>query len=151
MLGREAQIVLIYQGDLMKIRTGFVSNSSSSSFVVNLAFPKGFKKTAENLQKLLFAKQLADGEEFLKYIDPYGNNDPDNPEEEYEIAEVAKFLAENLEGPWQLTDDDVYILTGDWESEYIDAFLYLLDRNNGQDGYESPSPFAAVPYKMITF
>jgi hypothetical protein len=133
----------------MKIRTGFVSNSSSSSFVVNLAFPKGFAVTAANLKDLLFAKQLAAGEKTLKYVDPYGNNDPDDPEEEYKIDEVADFLAANLEGPWRLTDDDVYTLTGDWESEYIDAFLYILDQDNSHD---SPgSPFAAVPYKMTTF
>jgi len=133
----------------MKIRAGFVSNSSSSSFVVNLAFPKGFALTAKNLQNLLFAKQLAAGQKTLKYVDPYGNNDPNDPEEEYEIAEVAEFLAANLAGPWQLTDDDVYTLTGDWESDYIDAFLYTLDLD---DSHDSPvSPFAAVPHKMITF
>jgi hypothetical protein len=37
----------------MKIRSGFVSNSSSSSFVV--AFPAGFKATPANVQAYLFA------------------------------------------------------------------------------------------------
>jgi hypothetical protein len=37
----------------MKIRTGFVSNSSSSSFVVVAAFPKGFKATRESVRKYL--------------------------------------------------------------------------------------------------
>ena len=133
----------------MKTRLGFVSNSSSSSFVVNLALPKGFTVTAENLKNLLFAEQLAAGAKTLKYVDPDGHNNPDDPEEEYEIAEVAEFLAKNLEGPWQLTDDDVYTLIGDWESDYIDAFLYTLDRDESHD---SPvSPFAAIPHKMITF
>jgi hypothetical protein len=36
----------------MKIRSGFVSNSSSSSFVV--AFPKGFIPSLENVQHYLF-------------------------------------------------------------------------------------------------
>jgi hypothetical protein len=36
----------------MKIRSGFVSNSSSSSFVV--AFPKGFASSLENVQNYLF-------------------------------------------------------------------------------------------------
>jgi hypothetical protein len=37
----------------MKVRTGFVSNSSSSSFVV--AFPKGFNPSLENVQNYLFS------------------------------------------------------------------------------------------------
>jgi hypothetical protein len=37
----------------MKIRTGFVSNSSSSSFVVLAAFPKGFVATEANVEKYL--------------------------------------------------------------------------------------------------
>jgi hypothetical protein len=37
----------------MKIRTGFVSNSSSSSFVVVAAFPKGFKATRTSVTKYL--------------------------------------------------------------------------------------------------
>lgn len=36
----------------MKIRQGFVSNSSSSSFIV--PFPKGFKPSAESVQEYLF-------------------------------------------------------------------------------------------------
>ena len=39
----------------MKVRQGFVSNSSSSSFVV--AFPKGFVATEESVKELLFAGQ----------------------------------------------------------------------------------------------
>ena len=39
----------------MKVRQGFVSNSSSSSFVV--AFPKGFTPSEETVKELLFAGQ----------------------------------------------------------------------------------------------
>lgn len=38
----------------MKVRQGFVSNSSSSSFVV--AFPKGFVPTEESVKELLFGQ-----------------------------------------------------------------------------------------------
>ena len=37
----------------MKIRAGFVSNSSSSSFVVLAAFPKGFSITEDHLRDYL--------------------------------------------------------------------------------------------------
>ena len=39
----------------MKVRQGFVSNSSSSSFVV--AFPKGFVATEDSVKELLFTGQ----------------------------------------------------------------------------------------------
>ena len=39
----------------MKIRQGFVSNSSSSSFIV--AFPKGMEISSDNVQNYLFADQ----------------------------------------------------------------------------------------------
>ena len=39
----------------MKVRHGFVSNSSSSSFIV--AFPKGFVATEESVKELLFQGQ----------------------------------------------------------------------------------------------
>lgn len=41
----------------MKIRQGFVSNSSSSSFIV--AFPKGMEISSDNVQNYLFAGQEA--------------------------------------------------------------------------------------------
>jgi len=43
----------------MKIRSGFISNSSSSSFIV--AFPKGFPHSPEQLQSVLFnaVKEIA--------------------------------------------------------------------------------------------
>ena len=39
----------------MKVRQGFVSNSSSSSFIV--AFPKDFEITSDNVRQYLFGEQ----------------------------------------------------------------------------------------------
>jgi hypothetical protein len=55
----------------MKIRTGFVSNSSSSSFVI--AFPHK-PKDAEDLKKMLFGKQ-----EWFYTGYSYGDEDTDVP------------------------------------------------------------------------
>ena len=52
----------------MKVRQGFVSNSSSSSFIV--AFPKDFEITSKNVRQYLFS----DREYVSAYGDAYGTD-----------------------------------------------------------------------------
>jgi hypothetical protein len=78
----------------MKIRDGFVSNSSSSSFVV------AFKKTpesAEELQKLLFGDEK-------HYPDPYA--DPDRIAF-FSSTQVARTVWEDIEHGAPLTEAQV--------------------------------------------
>jgi hypothetical protein len=53
----------------MKVRQGFVSNSSSSSFIVS--FPLGFEITAENIRNYLFKGQ----ESIYAYSEPISVSD----------------------------------------------------------------------------
>ena len=83
----------------MKIRTGFVSNSSSSSFVVLLNEVPG---SVDETIKLLFDR----GQE--KYEAPYDNTS-------YDLEEVAEEVLKQLRVGRELTEDDVVnVLCSGW-------------------------------------
>ena len=74
----------------MKVRKGFVSNSSSSSFIV--AFPKDFDQTADSIKKLLF-----DGVDVVAIYDDSLSTDT-----------AASIIAKDLEG--QMPNDKAKIM-----------------------------------------
>ena len=97
----------------MKIRNGFVSNSSSSSFVV--AFPKK-PDSIEELQQMMFGKQQWHYVPF--YDSEYIEKDPDAPVSEI----VPKVFAKIGE---RATYEEVYdSIRNGWFGYYIDPEMF---------------------------
>lgn len=86
----------------MKLRTGFVSNSSSSSFIV--AIPKRIK-TSKDLQKLLF------GDERF-YPNPYAGNDAHSPWG-WPIEEVVSVVYKDFIQAQILSEVDIMVMSDD--------------------------------------
>jgi len=115
------------EDEIMKIRNGFVSNSSSSSFIV--ALPKR-PKDAMELRKILFGEEEG-------YPNPYPfENCPRSWDTEYVAEEVIK----QLEGKKCLTKKQMIeeaIYTGELEDPEMPAFPdhkeYYIDHKLNQD------------------
>ena len=97
----------------MKIRKGFVSNSSSSSFVV--AFPKK-PESVEELQQMMFGKQQWHYVSF--YDSEYSEEDPDVPVSDIVPAVFAK-IGERA------SCEEVYdSIRGGYFGHYIDPEMF---------------------------
>jgi hypothetical protein len=120
----------------MKIRTGFVSNSSSSSFVV--AFPAKFVMNAENVKNYLFADwdptttfdtedyfwDEGDGEESREELAKYDVQDG-----KLDLLGAAKVIAETLgtSPTMRLPSNDIYAFNASNEDGGLAAMLYDVD------------------------
>ena len=118
----------------MKIRTGFVSNSSSSSFVV--AFPAKFVMNAENVKNYLFADWdptttfdtedylWDDGEESQDLVERYEVHDS-----RLDLLGAARMIADTLgtKPTLRLPSNDIYAFTASNEDGGLAAMLYDQD------------------------
>lgn len=86
----------------MKIRQGFVSNSSSSSFVVNLKTCKEGKDSQEFLNKLEALSLQRDEDDYYGW---FGNDSgrTDNYSTEGNFVEIGSWYAPNE--LWELVED----------------------------------------------
>jgi hypothetical protein len=119
----------------MKIRTGFVSNSSSSSFVV--AFPAKFVMNAENVKNYLFADWKPDTT--FSVEDYFWDEDGESSQElqaEYNVQDghidllgAAKLIAETLgtSPTLRVASNDIYAFTASNEDEGLAGMLYDVD------------------------
>jgi len=90
----------------MKIRTGFVSNSSSSSFMVR--FPKNFFWAAENIKAYLFT----DWDATTTFDCRWFEDDPDFEIKDGRISllGMARVIEEAVYGqPLKLQEGDIYL------------------------------------------
>jgi hypothetical protein len=119
----------------MKIRTGFVSNSSSSSFVV--AFPAKFVMNAENVKNYLFADWSPDTTFSVEdYVWEEDSELSQELQAEYGILDnridllgVAKLIAKTLgpEPTLRVASNDIYAFTASNEDEGLGGMLYDID------------------------
>jgi len=118
----------------MKIRTGFVSNSSSSSFVV--AFPPKFVMNAENVKNYLFADwdpyTTFDVEDYLWEDDASSQslrNEYDIQDGRIALSGVARLIVNTLgsEPTLRLPSNDVYAFMASNEDEGLGGMLYDQD------------------------
>ena len=109
----------------MKTRTGFVSNSSSSSFIVTI--PENFVITDELLNKL-HGEIYVDSEEvkeiielFIQngYIDSYEEHQNFNIIDELYRGPLSKFKIADIEGGAD-SRDSYYLITIDDMKKYIE-------------------------------
>jgi hypothetical protein len=117
----------------MKIRVGFVSNSSSSSFVV--AFPKGFKPTPANIKATLFA-DLDPATTFDTWDDEANDVAYGVREGRMSLDGMVRVIADALGEAEVLALDsnDVYVFYASSENEHHQGLL------------REHVPFEAVPY-----
>ena len=112
----------------MKIRDGFVSNSSSASFVVRKEYLSDYHIHCI-LNHIKVAKEIErqTGKNIVGYYDP----------------------------PWNISDDgdsihgDTYMTNFDMFSflEYIGVDMYRVDREHSNDGYTNDeSYYGSLPY-----
>lgn len=108
----------------MKIRTGFVSNSSSSSFVV--AFPHK-PKDAEDVKKMLFGKQE------WHYADCYSEKDADAP-----TLGIAKKVFSQVKE--KATEEEIFdSIHNGWFKDFYQIYPGMVDC------YDDPA-FIALKY-----
>lgn len=102
----------------MKIRNGFVSNSSSSSFII--ALPKNGCKTLGQLQDLLF-------ENDTQYVNIYADLFRGEYNEEcriygWPVSEVAGIVLGDIQNSVCYTSKDVEILSDIYSQGYTDEY-----------------------------
>lgn len=121
----------------MKVRTGFVSNSSSSSYIVEV--PKGFKVTGKDLTNPTMLEELGESELIDCGFDEKTDTMPQKA-----IDTVNKLLEQLATGQG--------IYKGDWINpvEIFWGLVEILEKNNfvvmsvpapGGDGEDEIMPF----------
>jgi len=96
----------------MKIRNGFVSNSSSSSFVV--AFPRE-PKSVKDVKEILFAKGQND------YPNPFVYNDTPDDQTFWSVDKVAEIVWNDIKGNGPASKEDLFeAINGGYFGTYED-------------------------------
>ncbi len=98
----------------MKFRMGFVSNSSSSSFVAGF---KTIPRSVEDIKKILFDP----GQEY--YYSPYGDG-------KWSVDEVAATVFEDMKGKMPLSLEEFFKATDDMADINYDAKKYKKKEKN---------------------
>ena len=133
----------------MKIRTGFVANSSSASFVI--AFPKDLDLVGRKLHDYLFPDQ-----------DPYTLVGPGMPED---YADLVKFIYQEIktqadESDWAeyqgVSPETIAQLVGEFKIEPAAYDFFRFDFEGGETvSYEmnhylrSHDPFGSIPHFSV--
>jgi hypothetical protein len=109
----------------MKIRNGFVSNSSSSSFIVS--FPRE-PKSVEDVKNALFSN----GTEY--FYSPYGDN-------KYTVQQVSETVWQDICGQTKnnmtaAAEELSYGSIDDYDAPDYDDFRHIKDNNERREAYD---------------